>query len=439
MIDLPSGWQAGKFALLNCFRSASIAPASFPGETFELYSVPAFPTRSPEFVPGAAIGSSKQLVSAGDVLICKINPRINRVWLVAEKGSVRQIASSEWIGFCVPGQCAQFYLYYYSSPAFREEICTDLTGVGGSLTRAQPKRVDDFMVPVAPCAEQQRIADKLDTVLARVDACRDRLDRAAPLLKRFRRSVLAAATSGRLTSAPQGGYRKVALSLLIQEPLRNGKSVVDGRGTSVLRLSSLGQRDVKLAESKRGNWENVEVHRYLIHAGDFLVSRGNGSRELVGRGALVTDEPISPMAFPDTMIRIRPQLNLLSPNYLRAIWDGREIRSQIEASARTTAGIYKISQGDLESLEIPLPSMGDQIEIVRRLETLFAFAARLDARLGQAQTAVDRLAPSLLAKAFRGELVPQDPADEPATELLKRLAAQRDEAPARRGRQRATV
>ncbi len=52
---------------------------------------------------------------------------------------------------------------------------------------------------VAPLREQQRIADKLDTVLARVDACRDRLARVAPLLKRFRQSVLAAATSGRLT------------------------------------------------------------------------------------------------------------------------------------------------------------------------------------------------------------------------------------------------
>ncbi len=64
-------------------------------------------------------------------------------------------------------------------------------------------------MPVAPLAEQQRIADKLDTVLARVDACRDRLARVAPLLKRFRQSVLAAATSGRLTGGLACGYRKV--------------------------------------------------------------------------------------------------------------------------------------------------------------------------------------------------------------------------------------
>ncbi len=74
---------------------------------------------------------------------------------------------------------------------------------------------------------------------------------------------------------------------------------------------------------------------------------------------------------------------------------------------------------------MPIPPADEQAEIVRRVETLFAFADRLEARLAQAQTAVDRLTPSLLAKAFRGELVPQDPADEPAAELLKRLARNR--------------
>ncbi len=86
-------------------------------------------------------------------------------------------------------------------------------------------------------------------------------------------------------------------------------------------------------------------------------------------------------------------------------------------------------------MKINLPSIEEQTEIVRRVETLFAFADRLEARLKTAQTAADRLTPALLAKAFRGELVPQDPNDEPAAELLQRLAASRDAAPkAKRGR-----
>ena len=91
----------------------------------------------------------------------------------------------------------------------------------------------------------------------------------------------------------------------------------------------------------------------------------------------------------------------------------------------TTTNIAHLGAGRFGTVEFPLPPKVEQSEIVRRADTLFAFADRLEARLAAAQAAVDRLTPALLAKAFRGELVPQDPADEPAAELLKRLAAER--------------
>lgn len=105
------------------------------------------------------------------------------------------------------------------------------------------------------------------------------------------------------------------------------------------------------------------------------------------------------------------------------------------ATTQDKLGLFRIKE-----LAIWVPSLKEQTEIVRRVETLFAFADRLEARLKTAQTAADRLTPALLAKAFRGELVPQDPNDEPAAELLKRLATSRDAAPkAKRGRRSATA
>ena len=96
--------------------------------------------------------------------------------------------------------------------------------------------------------------------------------------------------------------------------------------------------------------------------------------------------------------------------------------------------------GSMKETPLPLPPVEEQTEIVRRVETLFAFADRLEARLAQAQTAATRLTPALLAKAFRGELVPQDPNDEPAAELLRRLQAERATAPkASAGRGRKAV
>ncbi len=74
---------------------------------------------------------------------------------------------------------------------------------------------------------------------------------------------------------------------------------------------------------------------------------------------------------------------------------------------------------------MPIPSLEEQHEIVRRVEALFAFADRLEARTTAARKQVDTLTPALLAKAFRGELVPQDPNDEPASALLERIRAER--------------
>ena len=88
-----------------------------------------------------------------------------------------------------------------------------------------------------------------------------------------------------------------------------------------------------------------------------------------------------------------------------------------------------------KTFPVPLPPREEQTEIVRRVDLLFAFADRLEARLQAAQTASARLTPALLAKAFRGELVPQDPNDEPAAELLKRLAQSKPTTPTK-GRKR---
>jgi type I restriction enzyme, S subunit len=85
----------------------------------------------------------------------------------------------------------------------------------------------------------------------------------------------------------------------------------------------------------------------------------------------------------------------------------------------------RIDLSMFKGFPIPLPPIDEQREIARRVECLFAFADRLEARLSTAQNEAGRLTPALLAKAFRGELVPQDPNDEPASVLLARISAPR--------------
>jgi type I restriction enzyme S subunit len=76
--DLPPGWAEMALADLHV-QSRTVDPRRTPDQEFTLYSVPSFELRAPEVVPGAVIGSTKLIVEAGTVLLCKINPRINRV------------------------------------------------------------------------------------------------------------------------------------------------------------------------------------------------------------------------------------------------------------------------------------------------------------------------------------------------------------------------
>ncbi len=106
------------------------------------------------------------------------------------------------------------------------------------------------------------------------------------------------------------------------------------------------------------------------------------------------------------------------------------MRDVVEMGARSTSGVNNINSKELSALEFVLPSLEEQKEIVRLVDQYFAFAETIEAQVKKAQARVDNLTQSILAKAFRGELVPQDPNDEPADKLLERIAQARKEAEA---------
>jgi len=390
------------------------------------------------------INSSAKLIPTGSLLVAMYGS-IGKLGITTFPCTTNQA-----IAFCIPNEelVELRYLFHALASAKPELIAK---GQGGAQQNISQGILKEHLIPLSPLNEQRRIAAKLDTTLAAVEACRQRLDGVAAILKRFRQAVLAAATSGVLTrewreerGLGHEPFKRLNLKDLVQEPLRNGKSVRDGEGDYVLRLSCLKSDSVDWSESKRGDWDGIDVDRFLICQGDFLVARGNGSKVLVGRGCLV-NEPPPRMAFPDTMIRIRPNQEKIHPVYLSIAWEHRSTRDQIEGSARTSAGIWKVAQSDLEVIRLPIPDQyEEQVEVVRRSHELFSLADQLEARLTAARKVVDRLTPALLAKAFRGELVPQDPTDEPASVLMERIrAARQAEAgagkPSRRGRPKAAA
>jgi hypothetical protein len=164
---------------INEYVRTSVNPLATPDQLFELYSVPSFDSDYPEIVSGAEIGSAKVTVEEGDVLICKINPRINRVWVVRHNTDYPLLASSEWIVVRSKNMNPHYLKWYFSSSSFRTLLTSQVTGIGGSLTRAQPKQVAKYPVPVPSRAEQDYIAgvlERIDELLLKQHQQTEKLD-----------------------------------------------------------------------------------------------------------------------------------------------------------------------------------------------------------------------------------------------------------------------
>ena len=326
---------------------------------------------------------------------------------------------------------------YLSSSEMQQRIWADNYGVTRqALTKQQ---ISSFEIPLAPLPEQIRIADKLDSVLARVDACRDRLDRLPALLKRFRQSILAAANSGRLTAdwrreRGQGAeveYAQAKLSSVATSRLGKmlDKAKNTGSLTPYLRNVNVRWHTFDLGDIQEMRVESSELGELFVQNGDLLVCEGGEP----GRCA-IWQSGNDRFVFQKALHRVRPDPTKLDPAWLaHSLKFAADNKTLDDLFTGTT--IRHLTGVALANFTFALPAIDEQHEIVRRVKTLFAFADRLEARYTAARQRVEQLTPALLAKAFRGELVPQDPDDEPASELLNRLAASRAAAPqAKRGR-----
>jgi type I restriction enzyme S subunit len=148
-----------------------------------------------------------------------------------------------------------------------------------------------------------------------------------------------------------------------------------------------------------------------------------------------------PACFPDSVVGIIANPEVCAAEYVEFFI--RVAKADLTTFAPATAQ-KNINIAILNEVAVPLPPLKEQQEIVRRVEELFAFADRIEVRYQKAKTLVDKLTQSILAKAFRGDLVPQNPNDEPASELLRRIKSQKVEGiktanPMRRKRQRKSV
>jgi type I restriction enzyme, S subunit len=364
--------------------------------------------------------STKSRFAVGDVLYGKLRPYLNKVLIADRPG----YCTTEIVPIKAGSHLDARYLFHWlKHPAFLTYVEAESHGMNMPRLGTETGRAAPFVL--APRAEQSRIADELDTLLARVNACNDRFDAIPALLKRFRQAALAAATDGELTSdwgeKNKASWQRVRLHEVASDfSYGSAKKSSKTGGTPVLRMGNI--------QGGRLDWGDLvftsdknEVAKYSLTDGDVLFNRTN-SPELVGKTAVFRGERKAVYAGYLIRVRCSPQLLPDFLNYCLGSPAGRDYCWRVKSDGVSQSNI---NAKKLAAFSFDLPSIEEQTEIVRRVEALFALADRIEARCTAARTHAQRLAPQLLAKAFRGELVPQNPTDEPASALLARIAAER--------------
>lgn len=343
----------------------------------------------------AVAGSSTKLVAPNSVAVVARSGILERTLPVAVVPFATTLNQDMKALTCRPGIDPRWVAW--GLRAHERELLRAARKAGTTVASLEWPRFLDWSLPIPPLAEQRRIIEILEDHLSRLDAANDYLDAAEVRAAGLIDAVLAGAPE--LKGCPD-----VSLSAVLAAPLANGRSVpTRAGGFPVLRLTALRDEDVDLSERKAGAWNAADAERFLVQRGDVFVSRGNGSLYLVGRAAAVREDP-DPVAFPDTMIRIRPNNAVIDSDYLVVVWNSRGTRQQIERTARTTAGIYKVNQRDLEAIHLPLPALPQQEAIRTRVAELRAITLVAVGAVDRARQRSAQLRQALLAAAFAGRL-----------------------------------
>jgi type I restriction enzyme S subunit len=350
-------------------RNGSVDPAKFPFEYFELLSIPAFDKGKPEITIGAEIGSTKQVVQEGDILLSKIVPHIRRAWVVKPTTNHRLIASGEWIVFRDSRFDPNYLRHFLTSDEFHRQFMQTVSGIGGSLLRARPAEVAKIKVPLPPKVEQQRIA----TILDKVDSLHRKRQQALRLADRFLRSTFID-----MFGDPIANEKCLPVRLLgdvcrfyAGNSLPNGEPF-DGQTGGFLHIKvgdmNLPGNEVEIHIARE--WSSRGVGAIIAPAGSILIPKRGG--------AIATNKK-----------RVLSRPCALDPN-LMAIEPGEKIRQEVLvewfklfdlSSISSGSAVPQLNKGDLAPLKITVPPLEMQDKFVKIAKKVKSMLARQEDQL----------------------------------------------------------
>ncbi len=355
--------QYTKLKDINEYVSISINPMKLPNTMFEMYSVPIYETGHPEYLSGNEIGSNKVIVKKNDVLLCKINPRINRVWVVSDESEHQSIASSEWIVIRSNTYNPEFLAWYFRCPKFKKLMISEVTGIGGSLTRAQPKAVAEYPVPVLSIDEQEKIVGVLNKVNSIIGARKRELQKLDELIRARFVDMFGSIHDNKY------GYEIQTIQDVCEQIKDGTHQTPTYTEDSLNGFKFLSSKDVT---SGKIDWNHLKYIPESLHTelyariapkkGDLLLAK-NGTTGI----AAIVDR--------DEIFDIYVSLALLRPIEIDSIYlwgavNSQETKEQFDASLKGI-GVPNLHLGEIKKTRIIVPPILKQKEFA-------AFVAQVD-------------------------------------------------------------
>ena len=334
-----------KLKSINEYVSESINPMKLPDTVFEMYSVPIYETGHPEYLKGSEIGSNKAKVRKNDVLLCKINPRINRVWVVADESENQSIASSEWIVIRSSTYNPEFLAWYFRCPKFKKLMTSEVTGIGGSLTRAQPKAVAEYPVPVLSKNKQEEIVNILNRANSIIKFRKQELQKLDNLIKA--RFVEMFGDEKKLMTMDE-------VCSIITDGTHQPPKFKD-TGIPFIFVSNItGDRVTYDAEKfiDQDTYDEL-IKRTPIEIGDILLSTVGS----YGHTAVVKTN--KKFLFQRHIAYLKPKKELVNSDYLHGAILSPDAQRQIEKGVKGIAQ-KTLNLSEIKKMKIPVPSMDRQ-------------------------------------------------------------------------------
>lgn len=335
---------------------------------------------------------------------------VNKIW--ARNGSVA-VVPNKLAGCYVSGEFPTFkptaerlepswFHWLTKTPTFWEQCDEKSRGTSGK-NRIRPERFLEIEIPLPPLPEQRRIVARIESLAAKIEEARYLRQQTVEEAEIFLRR----ASSDALDS-PRWETKRLG-SVLAESP-RNGLSPqreTESNGRPMLRInavSSAPSRFVDLSAHKNVEVADDVATPFLLQHDDVFIVRYNGDINRVAKAAIFKGENTARVVYPDKLMRLRADPKKMLPDFVVLALGSRRVRGQIEELGKTTAGQIGVSGADAKGFMVPVPPVEDQRRIVAHLDGL---QAKVDAlKKLQAETAAElaALLPSILDKAFKGEL-----------------------------------